>query len=208
MNADYELYLTSEHWSQLREQALNRVNRRCEACRSVKCLQGHHLLYRRVLTDCTAEDIMALCDRCHKTWHDWLKATGLKLMDFCRKSTRGALVVLLNVPQKVQAPVVKPVQVAMPILSVKEKRQNKSNTKAAKRKIREQKREAMLSTPEFVEALKLDRSKFKEYIRASAPHKSKERSSYFSISMALYDRPRRKVYQAAANLNHPVQQIP
>lgn len=40
----------------------------CEACGSKQFLQGHHLRYRN-LTDCTAEDIMVLCEQCHTRWH-------------------------------------------------------------------------------------------------------------------------------------------
>lgn len=194
MNRDYELYLTSEHWSQLREQALNRANRKCEACRSIKSLQGHHLLYRPALTDCTTDDIMSLCDRCHKLWHDWLKETGRKLTEFCRQSTRGALAVLLNAPKKATTAKTACVDVP-PRISTKEVRKIKANTKVEKRKIREEKRAALLSVPEFAEALKMDRDKFKKYIRASAPQ-TKERASYFSISMALYDKIQRSGMQA------------
>lgn len=90
----YDEYLLSQHWSDLRESALNRSNRKCEAC-GVKAIHGHHLFYRDNLADCTIEDIMALCSRCHGLWHDWLKHARKHVHEFCRQSTRGGILALL-----------------------------------------------------------------------------------------------------------------
>ncbi len=95
---EYENYLLSGHWRGLRESALNRANRRCEACPETKGLHGHHLKYRSRLEDCTEEDIMALCERCHDLWHTWLRKHNRRVDEFCRYSTRGAIQVLLTVP--------------------------------------------------------------------------------------------------------------
>lgn len=87
----YEAYLLSEHWSELRKSALNRANRKCEACRSTKRLVGHHLLYRDPLESCTADDIMCLCSTCHDMWHAWLDVNGKKTSDFGREETASHL---------------------------------------------------------------------------------------------------------------------
>lgn len=65
---NYEDYLKSSHWALIRNEAFNRVNRRCESCSKFVPLQGHHLRYRN-LTDCTSDDIMGLCEPCHADWH-------------------------------------------------------------------------------------------------------------------------------------------
>lgn len=101
--SSYLNYLESQHWAELRQTCFNRSNRKCEACESKGPLQGHHLVYRSPLETCTADDIMALCDRCHELFHNWLKQIGRKVLSFCRQSTRGAITALLfparNLPQ-------------------------------------------------------------------------------------------------------------
>lgn len=95
-SAEYRQYLESEHWHALRLSALNRANRKCEACSDLRGLNGHHLIYRQPLTDGIPEDIMALCERCHDMWHDWINRTGNRLQNFTREATRGGLLVLLS----------------------------------------------------------------------------------------------------------------
>lgn len=97
----YLAYLESQHWYDLRASALNRANRRCEACeRSKGALHGHHLIYRNPLESCTEEDIMALCGPCHMAIHDWLKATNRQLSFLSRESTRGVLLGIGSTPLK------------------------------------------------------------------------------------------------------------
>lgn len=68
--ADYQSYLKSDHWIELRQLALAAANRNCEICHGEKHLHCHHLRYRQ-LHDCTKDDIMVLCDLCHHHWHSF-----------------------------------------------------------------------------------------------------------------------------------------
>lgn len=87
----HQEYLKTEHWTELRKQCINRSNRICEACRSTKHLEGHHLRYREPLESCTIDDVMTLCRRCHGFWHEQIKANGQKLEDFTRETTVSGL---------------------------------------------------------------------------------------------------------------------
>jgi len=87
MNTDYLNYLESQHWYDLRMAALNKANRKCEVCKRGGLLNGHHLIYRTPLTDCTTDDIMAMCNRCHEKWHNWLRRKKKALWMFDREST-------------------------------------------------------------------------------------------------------------------------
>lgn len=87
----YEAYLLTEHWATLRDKAINAANRKCEACRGIKRLEGHHLVYRTPLESCVVEDIMCLCNRCHGGWHKWLESNGKYTTDFDRQQTASQL---------------------------------------------------------------------------------------------------------------------
>lgn len=66
---DYYRYLESAHWRQLRKQAFERDGYRCVKCGCINNLTGHHIRYRKVLTDCTVKDIQTLCYDCHDALH-------------------------------------------------------------------------------------------------------------------------------------------
>ncbi len=92
----YLKYLESSHWSELRNAALNKANRKCEACMRIGKLHGHHLVYREPLELCTTEDIMALCEPCHNEWHKWLAQQRRRATEFDRSATRGGIIVLVS----------------------------------------------------------------------------------------------------------------
>lgn len=77
----YEQYIQSEHWKNLRGEAIHIAGRKCEVCQSRSDLQGHHLQYRN-FTDCTADDVLILCDGCHKLWHAFFASHVIKSRDF------------------------------------------------------------------------------------------------------------------------------
>lgn len=83
----YVAYIQSDHWRNLREQALIKAGYCCEACHGKRPLDGHHLIYRDPLESGVVDDIMALCRICHDVWHDWLDANGKKPHYFNRSST-------------------------------------------------------------------------------------------------------------------------
>lgn len=65
----YQSYLQSDHWQDLRSQALRRDGYRCVKCGYTKTLQVHHLRYRYSPYASLLEDLMTLCDECHGLVH-------------------------------------------------------------------------------------------------------------------------------------------
>jgi hypothetical protein len=63
----YRKYLLSDHWRQLRCEAVERWGDRCNNC-DVPRVEVHHLRYGNWL-DVTTEDLIPLCDRCHEAVH-------------------------------------------------------------------------------------------------------------------------------------------
>lgn len=64
---EYHEYLSSQHWTELRRAALDK-SPICERCKNRPSSQAHHLRYKN-LFDVTTDDLMAVCDTCHKTIH-------------------------------------------------------------------------------------------------------------------------------------------
>lgn len=60
MNSEYQAYLNSEAWKTKRLQKLNQSGHKCEACRSNRRLEVHHLTYERIFNE-PMEDLMTLC---------------------------------------------------------------------------------------------------------------------------------------------------
>lgn len=73
----YINYLQTEHWRWLREDVFERWGRVCINCGSNDQVDAHHMVYRN-LTDCTPDDLLPLCRRCHDRYH-WAKKQ--KLLD-------------------------------------------------------------------------------------------------------------------------------
>ena len=46
---------------------------KCQHCHSQHNLRGHHVRYRKNLTECTIKDVLTLCERCHKKEHKRLR---------------------------------------------------------------------------------------------------------------------------------------
>lgn len=63
----YEDYIKSDHWKNLRLQALNR-DEACVCCRSKTSLEVHHMRYRR-LFDVRTDDLVTVCEFCHRQVH-------------------------------------------------------------------------------------------------------------------------------------------
>lgn len=66
---EYQKYLETPHWRNLRKQAFERDGHKCTSCGSPKRLEGHHLHYRSDFTRCTVDDVQTLCGECHKAHH-------------------------------------------------------------------------------------------------------------------------------------------
>lgn len=85
---EYLKYLESDHWAELRKSALTRAQHQCEACCGRRLtLHGHHMIYRNPLESCTVEDIMAMCEKCHDVFHQWLTSERRYVGQFTRKQT-------------------------------------------------------------------------------------------------------------------------
>ena len=65
----YYEYIHSELWRSRASAYKLRVGYRCEHCGSIARLQCHHLNYSRLGNE-TDEDLIALCESCHKKIHN------------------------------------------------------------------------------------------------------------------------------------------
>lgn len=75
----YDAYLLSAHWRDLRAKVFSDAGNKCESCGTQSSLHGHHMIYRTPLTECTPEDIMCLCEGCHKMLHENLRIKRSKI---------------------------------------------------------------------------------------------------------------------------------
>lgn len=70
LDMPYAEYLQTEHWQRVRRMKLNRADHRCEKCRATKYLHVHHKTYEhRGMEDYHLNDLMVLCDICHRLEH-------------------------------------------------------------------------------------------------------------------------------------------
>lgn len=65
----YFEYLKSDHWRNLKLSAFNKYGRFCNFCGNRKRIEVHHLRYPNPLESATEEDVVPLCERCHKSAH-------------------------------------------------------------------------------------------------------------------------------------------
>lgn len=66
---EYQVYLATDHWKQLRESVLRRDGYRCTRCPSQFYLQAHHKFYRPRFEDSIPDDLVTLCRSCHEREH-------------------------------------------------------------------------------------------------------------------------------------------
>jgi len=68
----YKEYLKTDHWKEMRVQALAGADYKCQLCNTDKTLQVHHRTYeRRGYED--LKDLTVLCRHCHAKHHDKLE---------------------------------------------------------------------------------------------------------------------------------------
>ena len=67
--ADYQAYLRSDQWQELRRRVLQRANGFCEGCWQRRATQVHHLSYAHIGCEFLWE-LVAICDVCHSRVHD------------------------------------------------------------------------------------------------------------------------------------------
>lgn len=72
ISIEYQTYLQSEKWQNIRQAVLKRDNFRCRLCGSNYNLQVHHINGRYRFKEETAlHSLITLCDRCHETIHKY-----------------------------------------------------------------------------------------------------------------------------------------
>ena len=69
---EYQKYLKTKHWLELRKKKLDSVEHKCELCYSSKRLQIHHKTYIRKGNE-LLNDLIVLCSRCHSKFHNKVK---------------------------------------------------------------------------------------------------------------------------------------
>lgn len=68
-SSNYQAYLSSKHWREFRELALNHYGHSCKKCGvEVKSPDVHHLTYERRGCE-LLEDVTILCRKCHREEH-------------------------------------------------------------------------------------------------------------------------------------------
>ena len=65
----YVTYLRSPHWQELKGKVYERWGKFCLNCSSDTEIDAHHIRYRANLEDCTTDDVVPLCRRCHEHYH-------------------------------------------------------------------------------------------------------------------------------------------
>ncbi len=64
----YQEYLESPEWDALRKEAYKRAKNRCELCDD-HADAAHHIKYPKSFEDDCLENLLVVCDRCHKKLH-------------------------------------------------------------------------------------------------------------------------------------------
>ena len=65
----YYRYLHSEDWKWKKAKALKRAEYRCSLCGTGKNLEVHHITYKNLFNE-DDDDLLAVCENCHKKIHD------------------------------------------------------------------------------------------------------------------------------------------
>ena len=67
--AEYQAYLKSKHWQDIRHKVFQEYGYRCDQCGSSKNLHIHHITYEH-LGEEKISDLVPLCEDCHKRLHN------------------------------------------------------------------------------------------------------------------------------------------
>ena len=70
------LKLDRKYYSKLHQQVLERDNWRCQACGSMQNLEVHHIQFRSHSGLDSEENLITLCDGCHRACHIRSPVTG------------------------------------------------------------------------------------------------------------------------------------
>lgn len=69
IKSKYNLYLESDKWKQIRRKILERDGYKCRICGTNYNLRIHHLTYKRLYNE-NEEDLITVCESCHKAYHE------------------------------------------------------------------------------------------------------------------------------------------
>ena len=79
--AEYMEYLKTDHWANVKTEAKMKLPRKCVACGNrgtwKRPLHLHHRNYENLWAETVGEDVIYLCQWCHKKTHRAGKKTGL-----------------------------------------------------------------------------------------------------------------------------------
>jgi len=65
---DYQKYLKSDYWQEIRKQIYERDNYKCRLCNSEKDICVHHRTYKYIGEE-KLEELITMCKRCHNKFH-------------------------------------------------------------------------------------------------------------------------------------------
>jgi hypothetical protein len=65
---EYQIYLNSPEWRDLRQRVMERAGNLCEGCHRRQATEVHHLTYERFKREMMF-DLVAVCRRCHAQIH-------------------------------------------------------------------------------------------------------------------------------------------
>jgi 5-methylcytosine-specific restriction endonuclease McrA len=68
---DYSDYLKTAHWKRIRNLAIENADCHCQVCSSQEKLEVHHNNYLCLWAEQEA-DLVVLCERCHRLYHEYL----------------------------------------------------------------------------------------------------------------------------------------
>lgn len=68
MTKEYNKYLLSIEWANVRIELFNSRGKKCEKCSSKKRIEVHHLTYENIFHE-EPKDLIILCNECHKKEH-------------------------------------------------------------------------------------------------------------------------------------------
>ena len=66
----YDAYIGSQHWADVKRQKAAIEPMQCASCASIEKIHCHHMCYREPLESVLLTDLMWLCEKCHKAYHE------------------------------------------------------------------------------------------------------------------------------------------
>lgn len=91
MNAEYDAYIRSEAWGELKQSHPDR--RACVACERPDDLQLHHMRYPANIWDTRASDCCWLCEACHEMFHRACTGERKKYQAWATTSDRTVMLI-------------------------------------------------------------------------------------------------------------------